>query len=407
MTFLFPLPKTSELLLATLCGTLFLNAGCKSRDFNANNQENNQGSDISSTTTPAAIEEFYKGLDAPPGSAARKRAGLLFEQEVLGKALAALPTATDADAKRWQQNTLKIFKLTAEYLQKSAGCTQAQKVRLYRGHGFNAERQADGKTFQTQLSNAWYSAKKTSPKTLTDLPWKNWLAADREFVTPEGGDTLIQPDYRFDQLAIAHTIDSKTSALVSTTTSKNVAKQFGTEMFVLDVCPERTFPVMDLRYMSEFEFYVPLFLLPEEIVADVPHTFPIPSTVPAQSALTSQMWTCFANTGTEVDISAIKIEESTVRESGGDDTQAGLSYVQRYKKTRDSVYKALTSTKDFAAWRADFAGIASKCTIDCALADATLKEEQTRAMALGSRYSAEEKADLKSLLDARKKGCGK
>ena len=358
-------------------------SACKNRSFNSET--------LAASRNQYTAADFYNGLNAAPGTPARKKAGIIFETELLQKTFASIPNSSDAETAKNQKLTLKVLSLTSQYLQKSTGCTQAQKIRLYRGHGFAAALQPGTQIIETQLSNAWFQADK---KPLNMLPWKKWFAEMRSFITPEGGDTDIDLQYRFDRLAVAHTLDSKSSALLSTTVSRKVAEGFGTKQFVLDVCPERVFPVLDTRYLSEFEYYMPLFILPEEIVADVNKGESLPPSVSAPSTLGERVWSCFANLGTNLEVARVSEEATEIRESGGDDNSGDIPYTQRYKTVRNKIYEGVLASTDFAAWRTDFARITEQCAVDCKLAQNTLESERERFKNSGAMYTKEKKLAL-------------
>ena len=81
-----------------------------------------------------------------------------------------------------------------------------------------------------------------------------------------------------DNVALSHTVTSKSSPFHSTTLLESIAVRFAgagkskVRYIALDICPQRAFPVSNssaLITFNEAEVYVPLFLLPEEIVGVV------------------------------------------------------------------------------------------------------------------------------------------
>ena len=90
--------------MATLLIPLLLcTSGCVTRKFNSDDSgaaPTSAGVSTGQSADMLATQEFYAGLNAPPGSAARKRAGVLLEQEVLQKAFGALPSSADSETAR-------------------------------------------------------------------------------------------------------------------------------------------------------------------------------------------------------------------------------------------------------------------------------------------------------------------
>lgn len=74
---------------------------------------------------------------------------------------------------------------------------------------------------------------------------------------------------RWDEITGTHTNDNEgTSPVISTTLADSVAADFGPGFAIIEVCPERALlTASSVQYLHELEFYVPFFILPEELVS--------------------------------------------------------------------------------------------------------------------------------------------
>lgn len=103
-----------------------------------------------------------------------------------------------------------------------------------------------------------------------NLPWDKLLGNRPSAGAALGPDPDAEPPpigLLWSGLSDAHTHDSSLSPLLSMSMEADVSGRFGPGYIVADVCPERAIPFNSGGgYFNELEVYVPLFLLPEEIV---------------------------------------------------------------------------------------------------------------------------------------------
>lgn len=237
-------------------------------------------------TTDNATARFFAGLAAPPGSPERKQAGAMLEQK-LQQAYAQFRTSAGDEEER--NLTKKIFGFTVEYMKSdaSAMCPADRKVRVYRGYGAQLLLHPQGAPDQRfHLFGDWgYAIAKELESSLASAPDPGELAfqsagslgtssfdkldfatllGKRQYARARSEQDLI--NLSWSSLASTHTVTSRGSPLISTALKTDAANDFGPGFIVADLCPERAIPLESTFAFGETEVYVPLFLLPEEIV---------------------------------------------------------------------------------------------------------------------------------------------
>lgn len=193
--------------------------------------------------------------------------------------------------------------------------------------------------------------------------------------------------------------------LISTSVESLVADRFGPGFLTLSVCPERALlTTQNGENFGELEAYVPLFILPEEIVRvdgkecgqiedeDLRkkcHTTPFVDTAPPASPYTALYRQCFENLG-------------TATEARGDALAA------RYGKISEAFYKKVDETTSVDALRVAIGTMTGVCAPDCDLAKKAVTTE-TAAIAklaatdpeLGARKTELEQLTRKVATDCK------
>lgn len=129
-----------------------------------------------------------------------------------------------------------------------------------------------------------------------DLGWSYYFGFERTVLDPT---TNARSEIRLDldKLTLDHTLGaewndsagSPFSPLISTTLS-TALDLWGPKYLVLDVCPERAAFVRHFDFLDEEEVYVPLFLLPEEIVDIAPSPEALATMDPPRDRALSQAY---------------------------------------------------------------------------------------------------------------------
>lgn len=170
------------------------------------------------------------------------------------------------------QNHQESFQLSIDYLKENKTCPADQKIRLYRGIGEQQIVQRGSKalvpwsilTYKAAVENQPIPAGKKaehSEDVFIDLTQKT--VTDKVTNVPKG--------FRWNEVAWSHSgKGSKGSAIISTSMEWSVSKRFAKPyLLVMDICPERALALFNSETIGTFpeaEVYVPLFVLPEEIV---------------------------------------------------------------------------------------------------------------------------------------------
>jgi hypothetical protein len=247
-------------------------------------------SEILSDGGGSRTKQFFIGLSSPPGSEARRQAGVILESIFNEKLYPSVPSEVDKYTKEGQLRMRRILNLTVEYLKSGTQCTAAQRIRAYRGLGSqNIVIHPKGKEKQgVHLFTNWNSllmedivkgnfanrspigvrifdqldqAKKGA---IENLDWSYFFGMKRLIARTRDPNDFI--NFNWDNLATTHSIVSTDSPLISLALQPEISNDFGPGFIVADICPERALPLESSFAFGETEIYVPLFILPEEIV---------------------------------------------------------------------------------------------------------------------------------------------
>ena len=167
---------------------------------------------------------------------------------------------------------------TVTALRKGANalCQESEKITLYQGTGKLKYKTAQG-TF-VQMADAVGS----NPNSFEILKAAKQFASPAAFVTKSDGTKVPSEDqlnpFSYFDLAKRHSGYASGSIFLSTSLNLTVAQNFGDYVFELRVCPQRAIPSNysatsgSGSFMSESEFLLLAFILPEEVVSTTPMT---------------------------------------------------------------------------------------------------------------------------------------
>lgn len=292
-------------------------AACKSRQNNAVVRTTPA---VDSSGNTATMRTFFDGLLAAPGTAARIRAGEILAAR-LARMLAVEPQASprrQSDIQlRWygaepagrdlEQRVLtkRIVEQTIAYLRAPTAtpCSPSEKIRVYRGTRALPWIKAAGDGGPgVSLIGDWTSGivdelEEARNAGTISFSWPTRVAAPvpgRPAVTGDDLGSVILANAaslsryslanfefekifmerdpnnwaRWDHISQEHTNDNEfPSPNVSTSLSWRQADTFGPGFATIEVCPERALLVTGTtNFLSEMEVYIPLFILPEEVV---------------------------------------------------------------------------------------------------------------------------------------------
>lgn len=235
-------------------------------------------------------KQFFIGLSSPPGSKARRQAGVILESIFKEGLYPSVPSEVDKYTKEGQLRMRRILNLTIEYLKSGTQCTAAQRIRAYRGLGSqNIVIHPKGKEKQgVHLFTNWNSllmddlgkgnfgsrspigvrifdqSDQAKKGAIENLDWPYFFGMKRLIARTRDPNDFI--NFNWDNLAATHSIVSTDSPLISLALQPDVSNDFRPGFIVADICPERALPLESPFAFGETEIYVPLFILPEEIV---------------------------------------------------------------------------------------------------------------------------------------------
>jgi hypothetical protein len=225
---------------------------------------------------------FYSGLWSSPGSPERKASGQMLQEWLDQTATSASVLAeanSSADARRSYIISKNVLQMSVDYLKADTTCTSDQKVRLYRGVGPYGIVKQNSSWLATWSSWTYHSVVSGQPiPSEKNLSFSTDPFVDLTYkVSTQSLGASRTKNLNWDRMVYAHSgTGSETSPLLSTSLDWTVARRFAApNLIVMDVCVERA---MALFYMqaagqatfSEAEICLPLFILPEEVVAVIP-----------------------------------------------------------------------------------------------------------------------------------------
>ncbi len=298
-------------------------------------------------------KEFFTGLSSAPGSPARKRSGEILENVFQEKLYPQVPKKDEPYEKESQEHTHHVLNLTIEYLKAGNQCNPTQRIRAYRGLGsqnllIHPEGQpeqgfhvfADWGTLLTdELKGGIFSGNAipgvhvfqrlggANKSAIEQLNWPNFFGMGRLAARSNDPNNFI--DFNWEKLAKTHSGSSSFSPLISFALKPDVSDGFGPGFLIVDICPERVLPLENYLTFGETEIYVPLFVLPEEIVrveglqcgldiqngkAKRESCYPKPLTdSDAPSSATQRMRECYINFGHPIEYKSWGARDSVSR----------------------------------------------------------------------------------------------
>lgn len=354
------------------------------------------GAVATSAGAKAPTTAFFDGLAAEPGSPARIEAGKILEAQLHKSYKTFKKSEFLADE---QELTKKILGFTVEYLKsdKSAACPPDKKIRLYRGFGPQLILHPKGEPKKAfHLFGEWARlvredlgsaldgaddagefafAKSAGLKrgAIDKLPW-NELLGKRP--GPGGSpDIEAEPiDLAWSLLAMSHTNGGDLSPLISTSIEPDVSGRFGPGYIVADVCPERAIPfTADRGFFNELEVYVPLFLLPEEIVRVEGRECGVAAAKEPESTRKQAKKSCFPKDFTDTDkrsptgaiYQACYSNLGHVAEHGLDSVGTGPLADRYFDKIHDAMYDVLAKSTSIAEVRSHATKLGAVCQPSC------------------------------------------
>ncbi len=344
------------------------------------------------TSTASETETFLTGLHAPLGSAERKAAGQVFQKAMEPHLLKMERNLSTVETKRLKN----VVQWTLDYLGSDQGCAPDERVTLYRGFGrqpiFGPKGEV-GKGFM--VNNHFMSGMIGEVFDLRDAGKISFTSRDVQWQTGQSEPTIsgdflgdviyrersqlqsfnpvTQPweeyfmDYKFGNIASVHTVGEDYTVLISTSTSPSVAHHFGPGILTLSVCPERAMMVdYFAEDYTEFEVYVPFFLLPEEIVS-------VSGQRCGEIKDSDLAKECYGPTFTPpvvADTAASRIYHSCLMNFGTDAEASSSDFLRdRFVAgPHRAFYDLVTNSSTAENFRSSLATLAPICKPDCALA---------------------------------------
>jgi hypothetical protein len=282
-----PHMKISRMACFLLCmANTNLIIGCRSTRDTSATAESGELSSASGSLT----KEFFTGLTSAPGTPARQRAGAILESILMEKLYPRVPAANNSYEKESRDRTRRILNLTVEYLKSGTQCAPAQRIRVYRGLGtqnvlFHPQgRPEAGVHVFTDWSNlltdeirgglfggnalpgvrVFQGLDGANKSAIENIDWPLFFGMGRQIARARDPNDFI--NFGWEDLAMSHSVASGESPLISLALQPDVSNGFGPGFLVADICPERALPLENNFAFGETEIYVPLFILPEEVV---------------------------------------------------------------------------------------------------------------------------------------------
>jgi hypothetical protein len=256
------------------------------------NCKSHQNLESESLSSPegSLTKQFFEGLSSSPGTMARKRSGEILEDIFKEKLYPNVPKNVDQYTKEGQDRMRRILDLTVEYLKSGKQCSPSQRIRVYRGlgsqnvmiHSKGQEKQGvhiftdwnnllvgevGGGKFGNQSPvgvRVFDKLAEVKKSAIENLDWAYFFGMKRQVARSRDPNDFI--NFSWEQLASTHSISSVDSPLISVALQSDVSNGFGPGFIVADICPERALPLESHFAFGETEVYVPLFILPEEVV---------------------------------------------------------------------------------------------------------------------------------------------
>jgi hypothetical protein len=337
-----------------LCLLSVLVLSCKQRDYNT--ETTTEGLKVSGVTGP----EFHKGLFAKVGSLERRNAGESFERELRDKIFSTLPQPENDEHLAQIQLTQKALFFTAQYLKYGQECLSKEKITVFRGHNRPYLKSNLNGLFDVVYAPVW----RNKAIRVAEQPWKDWIweTVKNTSANEQSSENLATPKGKWSD--IINVQNSSESFLLNVTLSPELASKKGNFTAKLEVCPERIWPAYGSKKLSELEFYMPLFILPEEIVSDSSSNNSEKYSPGSLSNYTPQIERCYANLGLAADFSKLKNSNETSEEN---------KHFTRYNRVSSSFYQAMNLANNSKAWRDWYPNLEQICEVDCALAKDNLK----------------------------------
>lgn len=252
--------------------------------------EINQAGSHLTGASGSLTKDFFTGLSSAPGTPARQHAGEILEKVFKEKLYPTIPNAGDQYAKESRERTQRILNLTIEYLKSGTQCDPSQRIRAYRGLGsqnvlFHPQGHPEqGVHVFTNWSNlltgeikggifggnalpgvrVFQGLEGANKSAIDQIDWSLFFGMGRQVARSRDPNNFIE--FNWENLTMAHSVTSGQSPLISFALKSDVSDGFGPGFLVADICPERVLPLENNFAFGETEIYVPLFVLPEEIV---------------------------------------------------------------------------------------------------------------------------------------------
>lgn len=267
-------------------GLSFLGTYCKSSSTTTNYADSSEISSSNSSLT----KEFFAGLTAAPGTPARQRSGEILEKVFNDSLYPRIPTPNNEYDKESQDRTRRIINLTVEYLKSGTQCDKSQRIRAYRGLGsqnvfFHPPGHPEqgvhvftdwSKLLTGEVSSGLFGGNvlpgvrvfqgldNVKKSAVDQIDWATFFGMERQIARARNPNDFI--NFGWENLASSHSVSSNQSPLISLALKADVSDGFGPGFLVAEICPERALPLDNSFAFGETEIYVPLFVLPEEIV---------------------------------------------------------------------------------------------------------------------------------------------
>ncbi len=347
--------------------------------------------DLRSLANSKSTPAFFEGLSAKPGSPARKMAGSILET-ALAPHFAKMNLKSSIESKRLE----RVLRFTISYLQADTVCEPSQRIKLYRGVGrqpFIGENKRKFSGFM--VNNLWLGdlikdTLKSREKAGRPLkPWKvQWEGQSGRLPQLSGdyiGKEIFESrdllsfdvksmdwennlsEYSFGGITSTQSAGEASTILISTSVSASVAAEFAPSFLTLTVCPERAMLVdYFAEDFNEWEVYLPLFILPEEIAlmeavecgqiedpdtAKKCHGKPFESNKTELNKLSSLVRNCIGNFGTEAERQFTNLVQNRFEQS-----------------IHPKFYQILTDSDSLESFRANLSQLSNICKPDCAIA---------------------------------------
>lgn len=321
---------------------------------------------------------------------------------------ALTPSLTEMTGAGTKARTMqRVIEMTLAYMEGAETCKPEERVTLYRGFGRQPIYRPKGSQDPGfMLNNVWFEANITDilalQSTVGFTKRTVTLAADGGLPSLSGDDignvmfdnskllTNFNPQafswkdllfkYDWDQLSVNHSQgEGDPDVLISTTLLSEVARRFGPGYLTLSVCPERTaFVTKTSENFGELEVYLPLFILPEEIVSiDGLECGQLPGDddgEAAQECFKKATGTPFVHHPASLSSPTLLYRQCFMNFGTLAETSESDLLTTRYSKNLKAFYKILAASNSSRDFRSKLVSeLQAQCKPDCALGKKIMK----------------------------------